>query len=210
MVDWLSTTPAEIGAYIRQQAELRGIDPDIAWRVANSEGLNHPVGDYGQSFGPYQLYVGGGLGNVFQTQTGLSPANYEQNWRTQVQWVLNWVTTHGWNPGGVLTGPGSASGGGFHGATVAGISNWQGLLGSFSVPLTEGGGNGGGEPTTPPPSVNGNGTAPTTNGKQEPAPTSSLDLNFGDSLQHVFAQFGFLVIGAVLLIGGIYLIGRQR
>jgi hypothetical protein len=105
-------------AYIRQAAANRGIDPNIAVQVAASEGLNNPVGDGGRSFGPFQLYTGGGLGNAFQQQTGLNPADYQNNWPQQVDWILNWVLQNGWNPGGT---------GGMHGATAAGIGNWQGI-----------------------------------------------------------------------------------
>ena len=61
-----------IEAYIRQAAIARGIDPDIAVRVARSEGgLSDPVrqsdvvkgGVREQSYGPFQLYMAGGLGS---------------------------------------------------------------------------------------------------------------------------------------------------
>ena len=212
---WLSTTPAAIADYIRQQAGLRGIEPETAVAVARSEGLNNPVGDYGQSFGPYQLYIGGGLGNSFLAQTGLRPQDYETNWRTQVQWVLNWVTTHGWNPGGIGLGTSyqGGTGGGFHGASATGISNWQGLSGSFAIPLgQETDGDGGGTeptPSQPTPSQPSNGQAPTPNTSGIGGRTTSAELSFADSIQHVLAQGSFVLIGLVLLLGGIYLIGRR-
>jgi uncharacterized membrane protein YgcG len=118
--------PADVAAYIQQVAPKYGIDPNIALRVAQSEGLNNPVGDQGKSFGPFQLYTGGGLGNSFQQQTGLNPADFQNNWQAQVNFALQWAAENGWNPGGVRTATG-ATGGGFHGATVAGISNWEGI-----------------------------------------------------------------------------------
>lgn len=55
-----------IEQYIRQAAFRRGINPDIATRVAGHEGMNvcDPFkpdhgGDGGSSFGPFQLLYGG-------------------------------------------------------------------------------------------------------------------------------------------------------
>jgi hypothetical protein len=73
----------DIASYISQAAAKRGIDPDIALRVAKSEGgLNSwnmqsnfvKNGVQEPSFGPFQLYKGGGLGNDFMRKTGLDPA----------------------------------------------------------------------------------------------------------------------------------------
>ena len=64
--------------YIRSAALQRGIDPDQAVRVAQSEGLNSYTGDGGSSFGPFQLHYGNvapggnavsGLGDDFTKQT---------------------------------------------------------------------------------------------------------------------------------------------
>src|SRR5262245_12684854 len=77
-------TIAEIEAYIRQAAMRRGIDPDVALRVAKSEGLAPGVwqsnvyhnGVREPSYGPFQLLVReGGLGNAFQRATGKSAAD---------------------------------------------------------------------------------------------------------------------------------------
>jgi hypothetical protein len=84
-----------IEAYVRQAAEARGIDPDIAAKVAKSEGLNSTAaksnnyqatyvknGYREPSYGPFQLLVGGpgtgfpkGMGNDFVAKTGLDPAD---------------------------------------------------------------------------------------------------------------------------------------
>src|SRR6185369_11029754 len=70
-------------AYTRQAALARGIDPDIAVRVAMSEGgLDDPVrqsdvvyqGQREQSYGPFQLNVNGGLGSA-ALQRGIDPRN---------------------------------------------------------------------------------------------------------------------------------------
>ena len=59
----------EVVAYIREAAIARGIDPDIAVKVAASEGLNanpdeawqshfiQPGGKRERSYGPFQLYI---------------------------------------------------------------------------------------------------------------------------------------------------------
>ena len=218
VITWQTTTPAEIGAYIREQATARGIDPETAWRVANSEGLNHPVGDYGQcgggpsvgcSFGPYQLYVGG-LASGFTQATGLRVQDYENNWRQQVQYALNWASQHGWNPGYPQT-----VGGGFHGASAIGISNWEGLTGSRALPIdlsavggstapsttpSEGGSQAGSQPSTA--------TQPSTTDQNAPPP-SPTKLDFSQTVGHTVTQILLVMIGLALLIGGIYLIAGR-
>ncbi|NCZ75263.1 MAG: hypothetical protein EBX65_07220, partial [Betaproteobacteria bacterium] len=51
--------PQEAASYIVAAAQKRGIDPNVALRVARSEGLNQYTGDEGSSFGPFQLHYGG-------------------------------------------------------------------------------------------------------------------------------------------------------
>jgi hypothetical protein len=100
---------AQVKQYIRTAAIARGIDPDIALKVAESEGLHRYSGDQGTSFGPYQLhYAGGtgrnavgGLGNEFTRQTGLD-ARDPSTWKAQVDFSLDqakrsgWGAWHGW------------------------------------------------------------------------------------------------------------------
>jgi len=217
--------PAVVADYISQQASLRGIDPTTAVAAARTEGLNVPVGDSGRSFGPFQLYTGGGLGNQFQSQTGLSPSDYINNWQAQVQWFLNWAAQHGWNPGGVGLGSSyvGGTGGGLHGASAAGISNWQGLGGAFTVPLdfTQ-------VPSTTIPqqqptvtdTQTGNtitsgvtgttGVNTTTNVGGVPPPPTGMNLSFGGSIQHIIFQFLLVLIGIAMLLGGIYLLGSHK
>ena len=92
-------------AYITRAALQRGIDPRVALAVARSEGLGGAyAGDYGSSFGPFQLHMGGlagggnavsGLGDVFRQMTGLDPRD-PANWRAEVDFALDWAQTHGW------------------------------------------------------------------------------------------------------------------
>lgn len=101
---------ADTVAYIRQAAIARGIDPDVAVQVAQSEGLNSYVGDRGSSFGPFQLHYGGvasggmavsGLGDEFTHKTGLN-ARDPATVRAQIDFALDeakrkgWGAWHGW------------------------------------------------------------------------------------------------------------------
>ncbi|WP_244597477.1 hypothetical protein [Rhizobium hidalgonense] len=102
----------EVSDYIRQAAISRGIDPNIALRVAGHEGLNvfdpskpDNGGDEGSSFGPFQLHYAGmsksmpnsGLGNEFTDATGLH-ARDPSTWKQQVDFALDWARKHGWGP----------------------------------------------------------------------------------------------------------------
>lgn len=112
---------AEVEDYIRNRATAIGVDPEIAVRVARSEGLNQYVGDQGSSFGPYQLHYGGiapggnrvgGLGDEFTKQTGLD-ARDPSTWRQQVDFSLAQAKQGGWGP--------------WHGAAKVGIGERQGI-----------------------------------------------------------------------------------
>ncbi len=105
--------------YIRREAIKRGIDPNTAVRVARSEGCNEtgqslkfvvPEATGGVSVGPFQLYMGGGLGNVFKRKYGAPCAG---NWRQQVVFSLDYASRNGWSA--------------WHGAARVGIHNWTGI-----------------------------------------------------------------------------------
>jgi hypothetical protein len=111
----------DIASYITQAAIKRGIDPSTALAVAKSEGgldsWNKQSGVVKNgvqepSFGPFQLYKGGGLGNVFQKKTGLDPANASSG-PAGVDFALDHASKNGW--------------GSWYGAKNTGISNWQGI-----------------------------------------------------------------------------------
>lgn len=135
-------TNAEQEAYIRQAARLRGIDPEIAVAVARSEGMNNfTVGANQQSsvvtakgreesYGPFQLYMGGGLGNKFQKQTGRDPRD-SSTWKGQVDFSLDEAKKSGWGPwhgwrglprAGLDVGPNMAGEGG-GGTTINNTTN---------------------------------------------------------------------------------------
>ena len=109
--------------YIRQAAVERGIDPETAIRVASAEGLYANPAEGWQSnitkngvrepsYGPFQLYMGGGLGNEFQASTGLDPRNPETV-NQQIDFALDKAKEGGWTP--------------WYGAKNAGISRWDGI-----------------------------------------------------------------------------------
>lgn len=111
----------DVASYIAKAATARGIDPDIALRVAKSEGglkswnlqstyMKNGVQE--PSFGPYQLYMGGGLGNAFQKKTGLDP-RLAANGPAGVDFALDNAKKSGW--------------GAWYGAKKAGIGNWEGI-----------------------------------------------------------------------------------
>jgi hypothetical protein len=122
--------PRGLVPYIRATAQKYGIDPDVAVRVARSEGLvGFTSGIPGeQSFGAFQLNTQGGLGNVFRRQTGLDPSN-PRNERATIDFALKYASQHGW--------------GDFHGAHNTGIGRWQGIrragARSDAAPQREGG-----------------------------------------------------------------------
>lgn len=120
--------------YIIQAAIDRGIDPNVALRVAESEGLKHGVwqstvsrsglgsrGGFEDSWGPYQLYMGGGLGNEMQAQTGLDPRD-QNNWKAGIDFALDKAKSGGWGP--------------WYGAKVIGITGFDGIDGTSAGYLT--------------------------------------------------------------------------
>lgn len=121
----------ELVAYIRQAAIKRGIDPDVAVRVARSEGgLSNPFrhgegpapkgqdpryGSLENSYGPFQLYVSGrgaGLGDRAMA-AGIDPS---RNWQAGVDFALDEVTRKGW--------------GQWYGAKGQGITGMMGVNGN--------------------------------------------------------------------------------
>lgn len=110
-----------IAAYIRHAAQKRGIDPEVAVRVAMSEGgVSDPTrqsdvvknGVREQSYGPFQLYMGGGLGNEFQQATGLHPSD-PGAWQKGIDFALDKAKEGGWGP--------------WYGAAKAGIGERDGI-----------------------------------------------------------------------------------
>ena len=122
----------EIEDYIYKSAMARGINPEIALRVARAEALNvfdpskpDHGGDEGSSFGPFQLHYAGmsksmpnaGLGDEFTMRTGLD-ARDPRTWRQQVDFSLDWAKNKGWTS--------------WMGATAAGVGPMEGITGAAS------------------------------------------------------------------------------
>jgi hypothetical protein len=110
----------EIEAYIRQAAASRGIDPEVAVRVARSEGgLDNPTGQSNvikngareESYGPFQLLMDGGLGAA-ALQHGIDPRDPNQ-WKAGVDFALNYAAKNGW--------------GSWYGARAVGVDNMEGI-----------------------------------------------------------------------------------
>ena len=104
--------PRGMEPIIRAAAAKYGIDPEVAMKVARSEGLGVFLGDHGKSGGAFQLYTGGGLGNQFQKETGLDPLD-PKNEAATIDWAMKNLARTGWGP--------------YHGAAHSGIANWQGI-----------------------------------------------------------------------------------
>jgi hypothetical protein len=129
--------PRGMAGYIRETAKKYGIDPEVALRVAKSEGLStfqsSVVGKKGRepSWGAFQLYTGGGLGNEFQKETGLDPSD-PKNEKATIDYALRHASQHGWKP--------------WHGAKNTGIGEWEGInpektaaTAAGATPVSEGG-----------------------------------------------------------------------
>jgi hypothetical protein len=76
--------PRNVVPVIRSTAIKYGIDPDVAVRVAQSEGLsdgyNPKISDDGTSFGAFQLHIGGDMGDDFRRDTNLDPSEPAGSW----------------------------------------------------------------------------------------------------------------------------------
>lgn len=119
----------ELEQYIQQAASRRGIDPSIALKVAKSEGLAPGVwqsnyvknGKRETSYGPFQLLVGGGLGDKFKQTTGLDPADPSSVYQ-QIDFALDEASQTGWGP--------------WYGAKRVGVGPWDGLKGAKASGIT--------------------------------------------------------------------------
>jgi hypothetical protein len=117
----------EYETFIRDAAQKRGIDPNVAVKVANSEGgVTEPArrGTFatGSSWWAFQLHYGGqgyehfgtvaGMGNGFTALTKWQPGD-PKAWRDAARYALNRVKAGGWGP--------------WYGAAAAGVGKWDGI-----------------------------------------------------------------------------------
>jgi hypothetical protein len=111
---------AEKEAYIRAAFARRGVNPNTAMAVSRAEGFNSfqssvpGKGPNGRedSWGAFQLFMGGGLGNEFQKKTGLDPRD-PRNERATIDFAADHVAKNGW--------------GAFNGAKNTRIGAWEGI-----------------------------------------------------------------------------------
>lgn len=122
----------DLQSIIRREASLRNIDPEVAIRLWRSEGNTSYQSNIERtgrgsyrgreaSFGPFQLYTGGGLGNDYERLTGreLVNDNNLEGITKQIQFALDMAVDQGWTP--------------WYGRNTAGISPRQGLENSVQV-----------------------------------------------------------------------------
>lgn len=125
-------TSADIEVMIEEEAKLRGIDPSVAKRIFRAEGKGSyqsqiarsgkgSINGKEASYGPYQLYTGGGLGNQYEKSTGrdLTKDNTREGIRNQVAFSLDAAVDSGWTP--------------WYGRKPAGVGVRDGLEGAKKV-----------------------------------------------------------------------------
>tara|TARA_R100000458_G_scaffold32882_1_gene30258 strand:+ start:374 stop:1081 length:708 start_codon:yes stop_codon:yes gene_type:complete len=121
-------TQKNIESIIAKEAKLRNMDVATAIKVYRAEGLNSYQsqlkyeGKQERSYGPYQLFVDGGLGNTYQKDTGrkLVSDNTLEGITNQIRWSLDYVAKTGsWSP--------------WKGAARVGIEDDEGLNGSKAI-----------------------------------------------------------------------------
>ena len=122
--------PRGLSGYIRETARKYGIDPEVALKVAKSEGLSTfrsgvrtRSGKEEPSWGAFQLYTGGGLGNQFQKETGLDPSD-PKNEKATIDYALKTAAKTGWGP--------------WHGAKNTGIGEYEGISGGAAQTASTG------------------------------------------------------------------------
>lgn len=109
--------PSDMGdsarqAVIRREATLRGIDPEVALTVYRHEGqgayqstvtTGSQLKRFGReaSYGPFQLYVGNGMGNDYERRTGrdLTTDNTREGITNQIRFALDMAAAgKSWRP----------------------------------------------------------------------------------------------------------------
>ena len=130
---------AEIERVIRTEANARNMDPSVAVRIYRAEGYGVyqsqiPRSGRGSlngleaSFGPFQLYTGGGLGNDYESGTGrkLANDNTVDGITNQIRFALDKAVEQGWGPWYGRIPAGVATNEGFnYGGTSAVKRNWS-------------------------------------------------------------------------------------
>jgi hypothetical protein len=134
-----AVSAAEIERIIRTESALRFIDPAVAIRIYRAEGhgsYQSQVPRTGRgssngleaSFGPFQLFTGGGLGNDYESLTGrqLTRDNTVDGITSQIRFSLDKAVEQGWTPWyGRIPARVSTNEGFNYGGTSAVIRNWS-------------------------------------------------------------------------------------
>ena len=102
---------SDIEALIRREATLRKMDPEVAIQIYRHEGAGAYQSQIARegsgthqgkeaSFGPFQLFTGGGLGNEYEKETGrnLLNDNTPEGIELQVKFALDKAVEKGWSP----------------------------------------------------------------------------------------------------------------
>jgi peptidoglycan hydrolase-like protein with peptidoglycan-binding domain len=121
---------------ISREATARNMDPKTAIKIFRAEGATNyqsqipktGKGSYAgkeASFGPYQLYIGGGMGNQYQQATGrdLTKDNTADGITNQIRFALDQATKVGWSPWMGRGPAGVAANAGLEGSKA--INNWS-------------------------------------------------------------------------------------
>lgn len=116
--------------YIASNAARYGLDPATALKVWTGEGLSEGVwqsnivknGVREPSYGPFQFYTGGGMGNEFQKATGLDPRD-PKNVYAMADYAMAHAGKHGW--------------GQWYAARDQGIGPWQGIAKGKDMPTPD-------------------------------------------------------------------------
>jgi peptidoglycan hydrolase-like protein with peptidoglycan-binding domain/lysophospholipase L1-like esterase len=125
-------TQGSIESIIKREAAARNMDPVTAIKIFRAEGAGAyqsqiPRKGKGShagkeaSFGPYQLYIGGGMGNQYEQATGrdLTTDNTPEGITNQIRFALDQATKVGWKP--------------WYGRGPAGVGERDGLEGSKAI-----------------------------------------------------------------------------
>jgi hypothetical protein len=131
-LDTVAVDVEDLEAIITREASIRNIDPEIAIRLWRAEGNTSYQSDVERegsgslngreaSFGPFQLFTGGGLGNDYERLTGreLVNDNTLEGVTKQIQFALDMAASRGWTP--------------WYGRITAGIGERDGLADAVPV-----------------------------------------------------------------------------
>lgn len=111
--------------YVAAKAPEYGLDPYTATKVWTGEGMKEGIwqsniyknGKREESYGPFQFYMGGGMGNDFKEATGLDPRD-PKNVYAMADWAMAHAGKYGW--------------GAWYAARDQGIKPWEGITRGIS------------------------------------------------------------------------------